>query len=55
MCKNDGIEVDPAVLANEDDSDYISSGYDTSTASLTSSIHDYVFENGLLASRDRRM
>ncbi|KAA8896239.1 S-adenosyl-L-methionine-dependent methyltransferase [Sphaerosporella brunnea] len=40
------IEVDPAVLANAADSDYASSGYDTSTASLTSSVNDYIFENG---------
>ncbi|KAA8911371.1 S-adenosyl-L-methionine-dependent methyltransferase [Sphaerosporella brunnea] len=46
MCNSDGIEIDPSVLDNADDSDYLSSGYDTSTASLTSSIHEYVFENG---------
>ncbi|KAI5819276.1 S-adenosyl-L-methionine-dependent methyltransferase [Pyronema omphalodes] len=39
------IEVDPSVLANTDD-DYASSGYDTSTESLTSSIQQYVYENG---------
>ncbi|KAF8544004.1 S-adenosyl-L-methionine-dependent methyltransferase [Trichophaea hybrida] len=39
------IEVDPALLEN-DDSDYESSGYDTSTQSLTSSINEYVMENG---------
>jgi hypothetical protein len=42
----EGIEVDPSVLDHTDDSDYLSSGYDTSTASLTSSIHSYIFENG---------
>ncbi|KAF8243839.1 S-adenosyl-L-methionine-dependent methyltransferase [Wilcoxina mikolae CBS 423.85] len=39
------IEVDPAVL-DDDHSDYASSGYDTSTASLTSSLNDYIEENG---------
>jgi hypothetical protein len=42
----EGIEVDPSVLDHTDDSDYLSSGYDTSTASLTSSIHSCIFENG---------
>ncbi|KAI5819329.1 S-adenosyl-L-methionine-dependent methyltransferase [Pyronema omphalodes] len=41
-----GIEVDPSVLANSDDDDYASSGYDTSTQSLTSSVQQYVYENG---------
>ncbi|KAF8246547.1 S-adenosyl-L-methionine-dependent methyltransferase [Wilcoxina mikolae CBS 423.85] len=40
------IEVDPAVLINEEKEDYASSGYDTSTASLSSSINEYIFENG---------
>ncbi|CCX13551.1 Similar to mRNA 3' acc. no. Q4IPA4 [Pyronema omphalodes CBS 100304] len=40
------IEVDPTVLENPRDDDYDSSGYDTSTASLTSSVNQYVFENG---------
>ncbi|KAF8245759.1 S-adenosyl-L-methionine-dependent methyltransferase [Wilcoxina mikolae CBS 423.85] len=40
------IEVDPDVLRNEDTDDYASSGYETSTASLTSSINNYVYENG---------
>ncbi|KAI5819280.1 S-adenosyl-L-methionine-dependent methyltransferase [Pyronema omphalodes] len=39
------IEVDPSVLANSDN-DYASSGYDTSTQSLTSSVQQYVYENG---------
>ncbi|CCX05523.1 Similar to Demethylmenaquinone methyltransferase; acc. no. Q9RRT0 [Pyronema omphalodes CBS 100304] len=39
------LEVDPTVLENSDE-DYPSSGYDTSTASLTSSINQYIFENG---------
>ena len=43
---DDVTEVDPAVLANTDDTDYASSGYDTSTQSLTSSINEYVMENG---------
>ncbi|KAI5800576.1 S-adenosyl-L-methionine-dependent methyltransferase [Pyronema domesticum] len=40
------IEVDPSVLAEPENEDYASSGYDTSTASLSSSINEYVFENG---------
>ncbi|KAI5792114.1 S-adenosyl-L-methionine-dependent methyltransferase [Pyronema domesticum] len=36
------IEVDPSVLAD----DYASDGYNTSTASLTSSLNEYIFENG---------
>ncbi|KAF8246596.1 S-adenosyl-L-methionine-dependent methyltransferase [Wilcoxina mikolae CBS 423.85] len=44
--KNDSdIEVDPAVVSNEDDDAYDSAGYDTSSASLTSSINEYIFEN----------
>lgn len=35
-----------AKLAQPEHEDYDSSGYDTSTASLTSSIHTYLFENG---------
>jgi hypothetical protein len=33
--------VDPA------DTDYASSGYDTGSTSLSSRIHEYVFENGI--------
>lgn len=33
-------------LAKPEDDAYASSGYDTSTASLSSSIYQYVFENG---------
>ncbi|KAF8249994.1 S-adenosyl-L-methionine-dependent methyltransferase [Wilcoxina mikolae CBS 423.85] len=40
------LEVDPAVLENLEKDDYQSSGYDTSTASLTSSINTYAYENG---------
>ncbi|KAI5809234.1 S-adenosyl-L-methionine-dependent methyltransferase [Pyronema omphalodes] len=40
------LEVDPSVLAKPDDEDYDSSGYDTSTASLSSSVHQYLFEHG---------
>jgi hypothetical protein len=41
------IEVDPKITASKPgDSDYESSGYDTSTASLSSSVHQYLFENG---------
>ncbi|KAF8543714.1 S-adenosyl-L-methionine-dependent methyltransferase [Trichophaea hybrida] len=40
------IEVDPAVLTSRDSDDYSSSGYNTSTQSLTSSIQTYIFENG---------
>ncbi|KAF8525681.1 S-adenosyl-L-methionine-dependent methyltransferase [Trichophaea hybrida] len=39
------IEIDPAMNDNSD-SDYASSGYETSTESLSSSIHEYIFENG---------
>ncbi|KAI5812899.1 S-adenosyl-L-methionine-dependent methyltransferase [Pyronema omphalodes] len=38
-------EVDPAVL-KDDFSDYEASGYDVSTASLSASIQEYVYENG---------
>ncbi|KAF8245526.1 S-adenosyl-L-methionine-dependent methyltransferase [Wilcoxina mikolae CBS 423.85] len=40
------IEVDPAVLADEGVDDYKSSGYETSTESLSSTVNEYVFENG---------
>ncbi|CCX14765.1 Similar to Demethylmenaquinone methyltransferase; acc. no. Q9RRT0 [Pyronema omphalodes CBS 100304] len=40
------IEVDPAVLADLEVDSYDSSGFATSTQSLTSSINSYVFENG---------
>ncbi|KAA8913362.1 S-adenosyl-L-methionine-dependent methyltransferase [Sphaerosporella brunnea] len=39
------IEVDAAIYEN-DDSDYASSGFETSTQSLTSSVNQYIFENG---------
>ncbi|KAI5812275.1 S-adenosyl-L-methionine-dependent methyltransferase [Pyronema omphalodes] len=40
------LEVDEQVLLKPDEDGYESTGYDTSTASLTSSIQEYVFENG---------
>ncbi|KAA8909859.1 S-adenosyl-L-methionine-dependent methyltransferase, partial [Sphaerosporella brunnea] len=40
------IEVDPTFLEDPTSETYDSSGYDTSTASLSSSIQQYVFENG---------
>ncbi|KAI5815495.1 S-adenosyl-L-methionine-dependent methyltransferase [Pyronema omphalodes] len=40
------IEVDPAVLEKPNDEGYASSGHDISTASLTSSLNQYVMENG---------
>ncbi|KAI5796059.1 S-adenosyl-L-methionine-dependent methyltransferase [Pyronema domesticum] len=40
------IEVDEKVLLKPEDEDYESTGYDTSTASLTSSVQEYLFENG---------
>ncbi|KAI5811870.1 S-adenosyl-L-methionine-dependent methyltransferase [Pyronema omphalodes] len=40
------LEVDPSVLERPDDEDYDSAGYDTSTASLTSSVNQYIFEHG---------
>ncbi|KAI5796112.1 S-adenosyl-L-methionine-dependent methyltransferase [Pyronema domesticum] len=40
------LEVDPSVLERPNDEDYDSAGYDTSTASLSSSVHQYLFENG---------
>ncbi|KAI5796057.1 S-adenosyl-L-methionine-dependent methyltransferase [Pyronema domesticum] len=40
------IEVDEKVLLRPEDEDYESTGYDTSTASLTSSVQKYLFENG---------
>lgn len=39
------LEVDPSV-ATDSDTDYASSGYDTSTHSLTESVTTYIFENG---------
>ena len=39
------LEVDPA-LSIDSDPDYASSGYDTSTHSLTNSVTTYIFENG---------
>lgn len=42
-------------MANRDHDDYESSGYETSTASLTSSINNYVFENGKLFLRQHRI
>ncbi|CCX05526.1 Similar to Ubiquinone/menaquinone biosynthesis methyltransferase ubiE; acc. no. Q3A209 [Pyronema omphalodes CBS 100304] len=43
---NTKIEVDPTVLEKPQHDDYASSGYDTSTQSLSSSVHQYIFENG---------
>ncbi|KAI5796126.1 S-adenosyl-L-methionine-dependent methyltransferase [Pyronema domesticum] len=40
------LEVDPTLLGAPDDEDYDSAGYDTSTASLSSSVHQYLFEHG---------
>ncbi|KAI5811846.1 S-adenosyl-L-methionine-dependent methyltransferase [Pyronema omphalodes] len=40
------LEVDPSVLERPENEDYDSAGYDTSTASLTSSVNEYIFENG---------
>ncbi|KAI5808401.1 S-adenosyl-L-methionine-dependent methyltransferase [Pyronema omphalodes] len=40
------LEVDPSVLEHPEDEDYDSAGYDTSTASLSSSVNQYIFENG---------
>ncbi|KAI5820162.1 S-adenosyl-L-methionine-dependent methyltransferase [Pyronema omphalodes] len=40
------LEVDPSVLERPEDEDYDSAGYNTSTASLTSSVHQYIFEHG---------
>ncbi|KAF8245523.1 hypothetical protein K440DRAFT_646136 [Wilcoxina mikolae CBS 423.85] len=40
------IEVDPAVLANDAENSYDSSGFATSSESLSSSINEYIFENG---------
>ncbi|KAI5816663.1 S-adenosyl-L-methionine-dependent methyltransferase [Pyronema omphalodes] len=40
------LEVDPSVLERPEDENYDSVGYDTSTASLTSSVNQYIFENG---------
>jgi hypothetical protein len=40
------IEVDEKVLLNPEEEGYESTGYDTSTASLTSSVQEYLFENG---------
>jgi SAM-dependent methyltransferase len=45
MAQQGDIGVD-AAMYNDNDSDYASSGYDTSTQSLTSSINQYLFENG---------
>ncbi|KAI5811845.1 S-adenosyl-L-methionine-dependent methyltransferase [Pyronema omphalodes] len=40
------LEVDPSVLERPEDEKYDSVGFDTSTASLTSSVHQYIFEHG---------
>ncbi|KAA8913405.1 S-adenosyl-L-methionine-dependent methyltransferase [Sphaerosporella brunnea] len=45
MCYSELLEVDPN-LKDEGDSDYSSSGYGTSTASLSSSVNEFIFENG---------
>jgi hypothetical protein len=34
-------QIDPS------DTDYASSGYDTSSTSLSSTVNDYIFENGM--------
>lgn len=41
------IEVDPATLEDLNDETYASSGYDTSNASMTSYMNEYVLENGV--------
>jgi 2-polyprenyl-3-methyl-5-hydroxy-6-metoxy-1,4-benzoquinol methylase len=43
---NEIVEVDPSFLQDPSSESYDRSGYDTSTASLSSSIQQYVFENG---------
>ncbi|KAA8907226.1 S-adenosyl-L-methionine-dependent methyltransferase [Sphaerosporella brunnea] len=43
--EQNNLEVDPTLLDN-DDTDYASSGIATDTQSLSSSIHEYIFENG---------
>ncbi|KAI5817571.1 S-adenosyl-L-methionine-dependent methyltransferase [Pyronema omphalodes] len=40
------IEVDPTVLKDEDKDDYLSTGYNTSTVSLSESLNQYIYENG---------
>ncbi|KAI5811869.1 hypothetical protein BZA77DRAFT_159336 [Pyronema omphalodes] len=40
------LEVDPSLLERPDVEDYDSVGYDTSTASLASSVNQYIFEHG---------
>ncbi|KAI5811877.1 S-adenosyl-L-methionine-dependent methyltransferase [Pyronema omphalodes] len=40
------LEVDPSLLERPENEDYDSAGYDTSTASLTSSVNQYIFEHG---------
>ncbi|KAI5811884.1 S-adenosyl-L-methionine-dependent methyltransferase [Pyronema omphalodes] len=40
------LEVDPCVLERPEDEDYDSAGYNTSTASLSSSMNQYIFEHG---------
>ncbi|KAI5790470.1 methyltransferase [Pyronema domesticum] len=40
------LEVDPTVLEKPEEENYDSTGYDTSTASLSSSFNQYFFENG---------
>ncbi|KAI5812273.1 S-adenosyl-L-methionine-dependent methyltransferase [Pyronema omphalodes] len=40
------IEVDPEILLKPEEEGYDSAGYDTSTASLTSAVQEYIFENG---------
>ncbi|CCX13122.1 Similar to methyltransferase [Aspergillus niger CBS 513.88]; acc. no. XP_001390491 [Pyronema omphalodes CBS 100304] len=40
------LEVDPNVLERPEDVNYNSVGYNVSTSSLTSSVHQYLFEHG---------
>ncbi|KAI5809235.1 S-adenosyl-L-methionine-dependent methyltransferase [Pyronema omphalodes] len=40
------LEVDPNVLERPEDVSYNSAGYNVSTSSLTSSVHQYLFEHG---------
>ncbi|KAI5809239.1 S-adenosyl-L-methionine-dependent methyltransferase [Pyronema omphalodes] len=40
------IEVDPTVLAKPEDDGYDSAGFDTTTTSLSESVHQYLFEHG---------
>lgn len=46
MAGTESIEVDPALLKSDCDSDYASSGYNTESTSLSSTVNEYIFENG---------